>query len=462
MRSHGSKGVHRPYLLSAMVMLCVCLGEAGAGEVDTGDLKQQVKQVPVYGNEVDFDIVSAVRRAVDTHPVIAESIGRLFQQNEQVAVARAGYYPELSAGLSRGYRDSTGRSEEALTASASQMLYDFGKVSSSVAAASHGVERDRANVLLAVDQLAQETAQAVIEVQRYQTLLTIAREQVEAIGELQELASQRAAKGAATRSDEIQALSRKEAAQATVLQFQAQSDAWQRNLQSLLNAPGPVTVSPEFPDHLADACLRVEEDFDNVPRIMRAEAEREEARSLIRQARAQMLPTFSISADFEHYLNDRPADLEAMDRDNDVFVSVGVSSKLFQGGALKARRRAADYALEAANAARDAAYREVSLGLREAKVQTRSLYGRLELLNNRYNSIAETQKLYRQQYLALGTRSLLDILNTEQEIHQSRFEQQNTRFDLRRLQIDCLYNVAEIRAAFGLSSAAVQGVPIQP
>ena len=238
MRSHGSKGVHRPYLLSAMVMLCVCLGEAGAGEVDTGDLKELVKQVPVYGNEVDFDIVSAVRRAVDTHPVIAESIGRLFQQNEQVAVARAGYYPELSAGLSRGYRDSTGRSEEALTASASQMLYDFGKVSSSVAAASHGVERDRANVLLAVDQLAQETAQAVIEVQRYQTLLTIAREQVEAIGELQELASQRAAKGAATRSDEIQALSRKEAAQATVLQFQAQSDAWQRNLQSLLNAPG--------------------------------------------------------------------------------------------------------------------------------------------------------------------------------------------------------------------------------
>ncbi|ERS10910.1 hypothetical protein Q668_19990 [Alcanivorax sp. PN-3] len=56
----------------------------------------------------------------------------------------------------------------------------------------------------------------------------------------------------------------------------------------------------------------------------------------------------------------------------------------------------------------------------------------------------------------------MDILNTEQEIHQSRFEQQNTRFDLRRLQIDCLYNVAEIRAAFGLSSAAVQGVPIQP
>ena len=70
--------------------------------------------------------------------------------------------------------------------------------------------------------------------------------------------------------------------------------------------------------------------------------------------------------------------------------------------------------------------------------------------------------LYGRQYLDLGTRPLLDLLNAEQEIYQSRFELAGTRSDLLRLDVDCLYNTGALRAALGLEGRNLQGVEIQP
>lgn len=70
--------------------------------------------------------------------------------------------------------------------------------------------------------------------------------------------------------------------------------------------------------------------------------------------------------------------------------------------------------------------------------------------------------LYGRQYLDLGTRPLLDLLNAEQEIYQSRFDLAGTRSDLLRLDVDCLYNTGGLRSAFGLEGRNLQGVEIEP
>ena len=72
----------------------------------------------------------------------------------------------------------------------------------------------------------------------------------------------------------------------------------------------------------------------------------------------------------------------------------------------------------------------------------------------------ETGKLYRMQYLQMGTRTLVDLLNAEQEFQQVRFEAVNSAHDLRRLQLDCLYNSVRTRAAFHLSGTVVRGVTL--
>src|SRR5690606_30169490 len=137
----------------------------------------RAEQVFTPITQTDFDVDSdklqlfeAVHSALSEHPAIVESLSRLDAQQEQISVARAGYLPQLRTGLHTGYRRSPGRSEDALTLTASQMLYDCGKVTSAVEAAASGVDREEASVLLAAEDLIRETAQAFIEARRYEVL----------------------------------------------------------------------------------------------------------------------------------------------------------------------------------------------------------------------------------------------------------------------------------------------------
>lgn len=72
----------------------------------------------------------------------------------------------------------------------------------------------------------------------------------------------------------------------------------------------------------------------------------------------------------------------------------------------------------------------------------------------------ETRDLYRQQYVELGTRTLLDLLNAEQELHQAGFDTANAIHDLRRLGIACIFNTGKARKAFSVDGMAIRGVTL--
>jgi adhesin transport system outer membrane protein len=402
------------------------------------------------GGKLDLD--TAVRQAMVTYPSIVESVGRLNAKREEIGVARAGYFPRVSTAIGSGYRRSNSDPWDSFSVSASQMLYDFGKVSSSVDAAASGAERNRAGVLLEMDDVARDTAEAFIEVQRFQALLKIAKEQTAAIADIQQLAEQRSQLGASTRSDALQAQSRHEAALATELQLQAQLDVWKRTLQNYIGREVPAQIDAAFRDDFAQACVADAEDFKAVPKVLQAEASLSEARANIETARANFFPTVMLNANYGNLNNPANVAFNPSLSDREFSVSVSLNSTLFQGGGASARRRAAEYSVQAAEAGKEAALLEVTRSFREASDQSRSFNERLRYLDARYDNVVNTQALYRQQYLSLGTRTLLDILNTEQEIHQSRFDQVHTLHDLRQMQIVCLHSLGRLRDAFGIDS----------
>ena len=59
------------------------------------------------------------------------------------------------------------------------------------------------------------------------------------------------------------------------------------------------------------------------------------------------------------------------------------------------------------------------------------------------------------QFLDLGTRTLLDVLNADQELHSARFDEINTRFDLYKLNVECAYASGRLREVFGLTPPGV-------
>jgi len=405
----------------------------------------------------------AVRLAVDWHPSIAEAIGTLYQQAEGINVAEAGYYPQVSGGIKGGYSSGYGSDagSQSVSISLKQMLYDFGKVSNSVEAAKAKAARSQAGILLAIDQVGRDTAYAYIEVQRYQRLLDIAREQIQGVGAIVDLAKQRSDMGASTRSDVVQAQSRVDGAMATLQEYKAQYARYQATLSNLLGRQTTPRVNDDFAPSLNQSC-NAPVITDALPGVLQAVAQRTQAQAELAQAKAEAYPTLSLQPSLNQYLDNNYDDQNpAIDR-TQAAIFLNLEVPIYQGGAINARSRAAGYALTAADSAEDAAKLQARQGLTEAQAQTAGLDRRLHSLEFRQNSITEARELYGKQYLELGTRPLLDLLNAEQEIHQSRFDLANTQADLRRLQIDCLYNSGGLRRAFGIDHSTIQHVEILP
>ncbi|PYG97168.1 channel protein TolC, partial [Arthrobacter stackebrandtii] len=385
---------------------------------------------PVASGE-RLGLTDAVLQAAQWHPSIAEAIGNLYKQGEGINVARAGYYPQISGGIRTGYDTGYGgdRNSQALNLSLKQMLYDFGKVDSAVSAAQAAAARAQANILLVVDDLARDTAYAWIETRRYEQLMTIARDQIRGVGDIAGMARQRSDMGASTRSDVVQAESRVESARATLEEYQSQYERWRSTLAALMGRITPPALAEDSPAALNQACKRPSQGDDRLPAVLMALAQRAQGQAELAQAKAEAYPTLSLQPQVNHYLdNDYNRDNSRMDR-TQAGIYLNVEVPIYQGGAISARSRAAGHALTAADSAEDAARLQARRGLAEAMAQTSGLGRRLTSLEARQVSIQEARMLYGRQYLDLGTRPLLDLLNAEQEIYQSRFELAGTRSD---------------------------------
>ncbi|QCR10387.1 type I secretion protein TolC [Brenneria rubrifaciens] len=410
-----------------------------------------------------LDIRLAVARAVSWHPNIREAIGQLFEQSEAVDVARSQYYPQVNGGINNGITNTYSNSgfSPSLVLSISQMLYDFGKVEGQVRAANAGVAQQQANVLVSIDTVALNTASALVQVQGYQRLVKVAREQLTALDNISRLARQRNDEGASSLSDVVQTEARIEGARSTLLQYQANLDRWRATLASSLGWERIQQVSDDFPKSLQRACEVSEPDDRLIPAVLAAYAQANKAQAQLDEANARMLPTISLQPEVSHYLNDRYANSETLDR-TQYSAWVKVEMPLYQGGRLTASRNAAAHSREAANAAVQAARLDARQQLTESQNEAESLARTLQIQVRQQELGKQTRELYQQQYLELGTRPLLDVLNAEQEVFQARFTEQQTLIQLHQLQLQCLYSTGKMRSAFALNNRTIQTVEIQP
>lgn len=421
------------------------------------------RALPPAVAEEALTLERAVRLALLWHPSLEVATGRVSQQAEEVNVARAGYYPQVTGGINSGFeRDGRDGWEPRLNINASQMLYDFGKVSSSVEAEQAATHATRAQLLRDVDGLIRDTSEAVIEVQRNQALLELAEAQIAGVRAIAGLVSERTGRGVSTRSDALQAEARVQAAGSTLLEIEAQLQRWQSTLANLVGQDAE-EVAVGVPGWLLDACAAEEPNWGRVPALLEADARRREALARLEHSEAQLMPTVSLEIGVGYDVYQSSLSERRRSRDQPEFnIGVQVSTNLYDGGANQARRRAASHALRTSEATIRNTRLEVTRSLMEARAQIESLVDLLESLQARDIMMQQTRDLYRQQYLSLGTRTLLDLLNAEQELHQARFARANTVHDLRRLSVECLFNAGQARSAFGLEGTALRGMVLEP
>ena len=412
--------------------------------------QSSVSNPPTAGAEA-LELRVAVRQALTSYPDILRAREGVNEQVQRVDVAQAGYYPRISGGVRTGYQSGVpgGHSAQVFDVSASQMLYDFGKVSSAVEASRAGVTEREADVRLSIEQVAMNTALAFLDGQYYQRLIAITQAQIDSLGKISDLARQRLDMGASTRSDYVQTVSRIEAARVTGFQQQANLARAFATLSSLTGQPRIEGVSDHFPRELEQSCQQVDASMQDNPEVQAAQARVTRAEAEVGAARAAGLPTLSLEPTFSQQLEGNPG----TDQDRSRYsVFLNASMPIYQGNAIQAGKAASERALASSQAGLDTARLRARQDMQQSKSQVLQLHASLGAQTLRERTIDETRVLYGQQYLQLGTRPLLDLLNAEQEAYLSRVEQQTTLNSLRRLQINCLYSAGHLSQAFGVAS----------
>lgn len=395
----------------------------------------------------------AVQSAVLRHPSVPQAVARIDEEVERMGVARAAYRPQLRAGVDIGNGWENEQYRRYASVSVSQMLYDFGRTSNQIEHARAGSEVQRANLLLQLDDLAVDVTEAFVEILRHQALLTLMGEHLEQVTGIGELARQRLALGAGNGSDAIQARAREEAARSDELALEIRLDRWRIILASLVQAPVAQTLTDNLSVLDRFECSSSSLSTEDSAELVLAQAQRNVAMNQLQTEKLSRYPSISVESGVRKPVLDNRFDSSR----NDFNIALKVSMDLYQGGRVSARSRSAEYGLRSSELNTDLARLKALQQLDEAEAQIRMLSGREQILQAQERSATETRELYREQYVSLGTRSLLDLLNAEQEQHMARYDRVNLHYDTAMLKMECMSASGLLREIFNINVDSLAG-----
>ncbi|MFW2124458.1 TolC family protein, partial [Acinetobacter ursingii] len=330
-----------------------------------------------------------------------------------------------------------------------QLLYDFGKVKSSVDTQQAKLIVEQANVLVSIDDIAYQVASAVINIERYQRISQIGEQQVAGIQRILDIANMRANAGISSQADPVQAESYLQSAQSSLIAQQSLLRQYQQRLRTLLG----FDVSNKnwtIPENLVQSSdLFRDPEFNTIPKMISAQAEVEVAKSQKKQTQLSLYPTLSVKGSLSQALNG----VNPNNNKDDGFynsIMLEASSNFFQGGAVAAQVKSASYAEEAARSKVNTVYLDVLDQLRTTRENIENKQRQIQVLSERQATTVRTRELYQEQY-KLGTRSVLDLLNAEMAIHAANNELETARYDIYNSLVQFIQTTGRTRQAYQLN-----------
>lgn len=410
--------------------------------------------------ETNLSFIDAIHRTLARHPQISQSISNLAAQNANIDVAKSAYYPQISGGVGTGDMTTGERGRQLISLNATQLLYDFGQVKSSVDEQKAKLLLNQASVLVSIDDISAQVASAIVNIKRYQESTRIANEQIRGVSRITEIAQLRAQAGISSQADPVQAQSYLEAARSNLISQQTQLSLYQERLRTLLGRDISQSVW-QLPDSLVrNSDIYAETQFNQIPKMIEAQAAVEVAKHQKKQVDLSRYPKLQVKGSMSQAVNGANPN---NNKDNGYYNSVMLeaSSSIYQGGATSSRSRAASFAEQAARAQVNNIYLDVLNQTRATRENIENKQRQLAVLGAQQAISIRTKELYQEQY-KLGTRTVLDLLNAEQAIHSTNMQLENIRYDIYDSLVQFIAVTGKSRDVYQLNQLSIQGVEIQP
>jgi len=371
------------------------------------------------------ELREAIQRAVVSNPEVQAAWHAYLAAEAEQAGARGGYMPSvnLTAGIGREHQTDPGianreYTRRGATLSLNQMVYDGFATQSDVARLDHARLTRYFEVIDASEQTALATTQAYADVLRYRELVVLARDNYTAHKEVFDQIEARVRAGVGRRVDFEQAAGRLALAESNLLTEASNLHDVSARYQRIVGELPADSLSPlgmldgGIPAEVADA-LRMA--YTGNPAFQAAIENVRAAKQEARGTKAAFHPRVDLRAR-------RSVDYNTdgvQGPHGDSVVELVFNYNLFNGGTDKARVRQYAERLNVARDLRDKSCRDLRQTLAIAYNDVFRLDEQLGYLNQHQLSIGKAREAYRRQF-DIGQRTLLDLLDTENEYFQAR------------------------------------------
>ena len=380
----------------------------------------------------------SVENAVNSNPEVAARFNAYRASVEAVDVARAGFLPRLDLAAAVGRdndrfsnrlpAESQALNRGQIGLNLSQLLWDGLGTSNEVARFGHDRLARYFELLDATEQTALEAARAHFDFQRYRRLVVLAEDNYvqHRYAFLQIQSRFRAGVGRGV--DLEQAGARVALAQSNLSTEVANlHDVVLRYQRIVGNAPPKTlpTISmlkvglPASPAEAMMAAVRQSAAVSASIEALRAARSSVEARRSAYQPRVEARVRGAVGRNVD----------SLQDQTRNATAEIVLNWNLYNGGADQARVRQQTSLLNQATDLRDKACRDVRQTAAIAYNDTRKLVDQLVYLDRNTLAIEKARDAYRQQF-DIGQRSLLDLLNAENEVYTARRAYANAEYDL--------------------------------
>lgn len=377
----------------------------------------------------------ALLKAYQTNPTITAQRAQQRATDENVPIARAAGLPSANATgdytefvVNAANNFLAPQRQGVAGANVSIPLYQGGQVRNSVAAARTRVEAGRAQLRGTEADLFTNVVAAYMDVIRDEAIVGLNTQNVRVLDVNLQASRDRFQVGDLTRTDVAQSEARFALARAQLQSAQAQLISSRETYVRLVGTPAGILDTPPTLPHLPDSpASAVTVAIENNPVLIAAAKERDATRYDIGVARASRLPQVSAvgGASYTNYLNSIPPSGGGLgagttpNANKAVRAGLSLTMPLFQGGRPAAQVRQAE-------ALRSRAIENVTATERNVIAQARSAYAvwrSSEQVIQSSETAVNANKLSLEGVRAensVGTRTILDILNAEQELLNSQ------------------------------------------
>lgn len=364
----------------------------------------------------------AVQQTINENPEIQSARSERSAVSYEIDQARAEYMPKIDIQAGIGWdteiRDDRRHSEEA-SIRLTQMVFDGLATPSEVARQTARSDSRSYSVYRQAEISALQAIEAYLDIIRTENLLTLAKENLAVHTRVYDQIQLRAARGIAKRAEADQAYGRLALAEKNMLSeignMRDAESSFQRIVGTLpRNLEAPDAPSEVLPKNI-DEAIRLA--IKHHPTLKSANADIASAFSQHDTAKAAYMPRVDFEAGAIH----------ESERD-DSYAMLRLRYNLFNGGKDIARRKETSEQVNQAKEIRDNTFRQVTESMRLSWTSYQTIKRQLVFFKKHRDASILSNAAYQKQF-NIGQRTLLDLLDSANEMFSTKSAYTNAKYD---------------------------------